>query len=68
MVPGVSKTPDWHHGVGIGYYDEINDADHLHVIPIHNGRLVFDGRVFIGEDRAEEIAEATGYTQISYTG
>ena len=63
-VPGVSKAPDWHHGVGIGYYDEVNDTDHLSVIPIHDGNLVFDGRVFTGEDRRGEIAKATGYSQI----
>ena len=66
-VPGVSKSPDWHHGVGIGYYDEVNDMDHLSVIPIHDGKLVFDGRVFTGEDRRGEIAEATGYSQIGQT-
>lgn len=65
-VPGVTKTPDWHHGVGLAYYDEETKIEHMHVLQIFDGRLIFNGQIFEGEDRRDEIAEATGFSQIDY--
>ena len=52
--------------IGITYYDEENHVEHMHVLQIFDGRLIFNGQVFEGEDRRDEIAEATGFPQIDY--
>jgi hypothetical protein len=63
-VPGTTKNPDWQQGVGLAYIDISTDTEHLSVLPILAGRVIFEGQVLEGVDRAAEIAEATGYPQI----
>ena len=63
-IPGASKIQDWQQGVGIAYVDLEHDTEHLSLVPIHGGTLVHDGRVYMGQDRAQEIAEETGFLQI----
>ena len=63
-VPGVTTRPDWQHGVGFAVYDEATKQEHLWASPIHDGRMIFEGRVIEGADRAVEIATATGHRQL----
>ena len=67
VVPGVSRTPDWQHGVGIVWYDTVNDQEHIQLLPIHNGVLFYEGNVIIGDGKrlAKSIATESGWPQIS---
>ena len=61
-VPGWPGAPDWQQGVGVAWRD---GADvHLEVREIRDGVLMYEGRALRGEERAAEIAEATGYRAI----
>ena len=62
-VPGVSKNPDWQQGCGIATFDQDTEQVHIQVLPIHEGSLVYDGRVIEGQDPCEHIAFATGWKQ-----
>ena len=66
-VPGVNLNPDWQQGVGIATLDEQTELVHMQVLPIHDGSLVWDGRVIEGQDSseiAERIAFETGWKQL----
>ena len=62
-TPGVSLTPDWQQGVGVAILDENTNDVHMQVLPITNGRIVWNGRVFEGHDPYERIAFETGWKQ-----
>lgn len=61
-VPGWPGAPDWQNGVGLAWRD--GQDVHLEVREIRDGVLMHEGRPIRGEDRAAEIAEATGYAAI----
>lgn len=57
-VPGVSARPDWQHGCALIW---LTDAgEHVQLIPIHRGTLVYGGEIITGVDRGEEIAASIG--------
>lgn len=62
-TPGVSLTPDWQQGVGVAILDENTNDVHMHLLPITNGRIVWNGKVFEGQDPYERIAFETGWKQ-----
>jgi hypothetical protein len=62
-TPGVSLTPDWQQGLGLAILDENSQDVHMQVLPITNGRLVYNNQIFEGEDPAEHIAFETGWKQ-----
>ena len=62
-TPGVSLTPDWQQGVGVAILDENTNDVHMQVLPITNGRIVWNGNVFEGQDPYERIAFETGWKQ-----
>ena len=63
-TPGVSLTPDWQQGVGVAILDTNTNDVHMQVLPITNGRIVWNGSVFEGQDPYERIAFETGWKQI----
>jgi hypothetical protein len=62
-VPGTKGPKDWQQGLGFGVLDPEGIA-HLWVTPIHDGRIAINGRIIEGQDPAEEIAKATGFSQM----
>ena len=64
-TPGVSLTPDWQQGLGLAILDETTKDVHMQVLPITNGRLVYNNQIFEGEDPFERIAFETGWRQFT---
>lgn len=67
-VPGVSAHPDWQQGIGIVWWDEARGQEHIEIVPIHNGVLVWKGERIVGDGArlSEEIAEEIGWPQIQW--
>lgn len=61
-VPGVTARPDWQQGLGVLWWD--GQREHAEVRTIHDGRLMWDGALLVGEERAAKWAEATGWVQV----
>lgn len=61
-VPAANQKPDWQHGCSIVTCDEDGNV-HVQPIPLVNGTLSYNGRVFKGRDLGPQIAEAIGYPQ-----
>lgn len=59
VVPAAAPRVDWQHGVALIWLTE--EGEHVQLVPIVNGQMVFDGDVIVGEDRGDEIAEAIGW-------
>ena len=59
-VPGVSARNDWQQG--FAWLTHCDGTTHAQAVRIDDGLAVFDGRTWLGETRATEIAEATGMT------
>lgn len=57
-VPGVSSRPDWQHGCALIWLTDT--GEHVQLIPIHRGTLVYDGEVITGVDRGAEISASIG--------
>tara|TARA_R110000787_G_scaffold69660_2_gene154947 strand:- start:52 stop:1224 length:1173 start_codon:yes stop_codon:yes gene_type:complete len=62
-TPGVSLAPDWQQAVGLAILDENTNDVHIQLLPITNGRLIWDGQIFEGHDPFERIAFETGWKQ-----
>ena len=62
MVPGATAKPDWQHGCVIVTCDA-NGNIHVQPIPVLNGSLTYNGKVFHGRDLGPQIAKAIGYPQ-----
>jgi len=62
-TPGVSLAPDWQQRLGLAILDTNSQDVHMQVLPITNGRLVYNNEIFEGEDPAEHIAFDTGWKQ-----
>lgn len=65
-VPGVNARPDWQQGIGIAWWDEGRQQEHIEVLPIHDGVLVWRGQRIEGDaDRlADEIGAEIGWDQV----
>ena len=64
-VPGFKQRQDWQTGVGVGWLDERSGLVHVQAIPIREGRIVWSDGIVQAENRTEEIAKATGWTQFT---
>jgi hypothetical protein len=66
-VPGVSQRPDWQQGVGLVWWDETRQQEHIELIPIHDGVLVWRGERIEGEgaELAAEVGAAIGWPQVA---
>lgn len=62
-TPGVSPRPDWQHGVGMGILDS-DGQEHLWALPIHDGKLHFEGKVYQGVEDRKELADSIGIPQL----
>jgi hypothetical protein len=46
-VPAATSRPDWQQGLGFMWQD--GDTDYCEVRPIQNGKMIWDGRVLVGD-------------------
>lgn len=58
-VPGSSDDEQWQQGLAVIDYDE--RAFTVTLVPIEEGRGVWNGQVFCGRERTEELREDTGW-------
>ena len=57
-LPGRTERNNWQQGIALIDYDPTGTAYSITSIGIENGRAVWNGRLFEGRDRVEEIVEA----------
>ncbi len=59
MVPSNSANHDWQQGVGMVCYDD----EDFEIIPIsiNNGRAIYNGDLYVGEDYVERLKRDTGW-------
>ena len=63
-VPGASKRSNWQQGLGVVDKTTTPEGEShvsMYPVPITDGTIVWDGSVLYGEDRTDEIREATGF-------
>jgi len=63
-VPGSSKRSNWQQGLGVVDKTTTPDGEEhvsMFPVPISDGTIIWDGNVLYGEDRTDEIREATGF-------
>jgi metallophosphoesterase superfamily enzyme len=51
IVPGSTVKSDWQNGLGITFYEKENGGFSHNVISIHNGRCIYNGKIYEGKDR-----------------
>lgn len=59
-VPGRKKRQDWQQGFGVAYFGEGIEPS-VQLYPIKDGRCLFGGQLYIGEDRTEVLKQASGW-------
>jgi hypothetical protein len=57
-VPGSNKRDQWQQGVSVIEYEAEGRGRTITTIPIENGRAIWNGQIFEGRDRTEEIRTA----------
>lgn len=57
-TPGRNDHPDWQNGIGFVDYDPNGTAYQITPIPIDNGRAIWNGQLFVGRDRIDELRSA----------
>lgn len=60
VVPGHRLKQHWQQGFAIAHYDDHN-YHAIETIEIEDGRAIYGGEVFLGEDPLEQIIEDTGW-------
>tara|TARA_Y100000310_G_scaffold225934_1_gene228000 strand:+ start:757 stop:1941 length:1185 start_codon:yes stop_codon:yes gene_type:complete len=60
VVPGSTRRSNWQQGLGIVYMSPTEQVQ-MNLLSITDGMCVFDGYMLHGEDRTDEIRNATGY-------
>ena len=66
-VPGASawQYEDWDQGAAVGYLDaNTGDVLGVDIVGIEDGKAFFGGRLIVGEDWTQDLAEATGIESI----
>jgi hypothetical protein len=64
VVPGHRLKQHWQQGFAIAHYDDHN-YHAIETIEIEDGRAIYGGEVFLGEDPLEQIIEDTGWKNFS---
>ena len=60
VVPGYKKLNDWQQGMAVIHYSEEISDHTIDLIPINEGRAVYDGMVVYGRDRLDDLSRDTG--------
>lgn len=60
VVPGYKKLNDWQQGIGLVHYSTSAPDHSVELIPINEGRLIWQGVIMSGADRLDELIEDTG--------
>lgn len=60
VVPGHALSQNWQQGVAVVAYDD-EGFSAVTIVPIQDGRAIFDGRSFVARDRLRELRSDTGY-------
>lgn len=60
VVPGSTRRSNWQQGLGVANFMP-DGLVTMEIMPIEDGRCVYNGAVLHGEDRVDEIRQATSY-------
>lgn len=60
VVPGSTRRSNWQQGLGVVYMSP-DEQVQMNLLSITDGMCVFDGSMLHGEERTDEIRDATGY-------
>jgi hypothetical protein len=55
MVPAATPRVDWQHGCAVVYMTDKHEF--VQALPIHNGTMVWDGKIIYGQDLGEQFAK-----------
>lgn len=59
-MPGRKKRQNWQQGVAVVQFE--GREQHVQLVEIRNGKALFGGRLFEGEDRSEMVQLDTGWS------
>ena len=65
-TPGRKKKQDWQNAVGISHYEPGNGFFSVNPKLIHNGKMIFDERKFVGNTRLGQLKEEAGIEQYNF--
>lgn len=60
VVPGYKKLNDWQQGMAVVQYSDDNSDHTIQLIPINEGRAVYNDMILYGRDRVDELSRDTG--------
>ena len=61
-VPGKKARQNWKQGLGV--VDFVEQAHTIYPVSIDDGVAIFEGKIFEGRDRLDEIREATEWEHL----
>jgi len=62
-TPGTKEKQNWQNALGVVKYKEGNDIFEVYPLFIQHGKMIWNGKVFKGEDRIEELRDEVDWSQ-----